>query len=184
PDTGLDLAVGVGARRCRSDHGRRAGLSGQKPGGGCRVRCWTMTLMNTWRPLSSADVPAWATLTNLLAVADGTEEFYEEDDLAEELTEHGFNPELDSWAGWDGRLRIGSGQRSVREDHGGNALAHMAGGSHPDDRGRGRGRELMGLMETRAVAACAERYPGARQLWRVPGNLEGAAVRRMLEHRG
>lgn len=143
-----------------------------------------MTPMNTWRPLSSADVPAWATLTNLLAVADGTEEFYEEDDLAEELTEHGFNPELDSWAGWDGELMIGYGQLRVREDHEGNALAHMAGGIHPDYRGRGLGRELMDLMETRAVEACAERHPGAPQLWRVPGNLEGASVRPMLEHRG
>jgi ribosomal protein S18 acetylase RimI-like enzyme len=140
--------------------------------------------MTSWRPLTPADIPAWASLTNLLAVVDQTDELYEEEDLAEELTEHGFNPELDSWTQWDGDLMTGYGQLRVRQDHDGNAVAHLGGGIHPDYRGRGLGRQLMDLMESRAVTLCQERYPGAPQLWRVPGNLEGASVRPMLEHRG
>ena len=45
-----------------------------------------------WAHLSGADVPAWADLVNHLARVDGTEEFYEQEDLAEELGRAGFDP--------------------------------------------------------------------------------------------
>lgn len=140
--------------------------------------------MTNWRPLRAEDVPAWAELSNLLARVDETEEFYEAEDLAEELTEHGFDPELDSWALWEGDQLVGYGQLRVRADHDGAALAHLGGGIHPAHRGQGLGRALMDRMEARAIDLADQRHPGARQLWRASGNLEGASVRPMLEHRG
>ncbi|WP_161958390.1 GNAT family N-acetyltransferase [Ornithinimicrobium cavernae] len=140
--------------------------------------------MTIWGHLRAEDVPAWAELTNLLATVDQTEEFYEPEDLAEELTEHGFSPELDSWAVWEEGSLVGYGQLRLRLDHDGRALAHLGGGIHPDHRGRGLGRELLGRMETRAVELAGQRHPGSRQLWRVSGGLEGASVRALLAHRG
>ena len=49
-----------------------------------------------WQPLSVETVADWAELTNLLAVVDGTEEFYDADALAEELREPGLDPRLDT----------------------------------------------------------------------------------------
>lgn len=45
-----------------------------------------------WGSLSGECVQEWAELTNLLATVDGTEEFYEAEDLAEELFELGVDP--------------------------------------------------------------------------------------------
>ena len=140
--------------------------------------------MTRWARLRAEDVPAWAELTNLLARVDGTEEFYEAADLAEELTEHEFDPELDSWAIWEEDQLVGYGQLRVRLSNDGESLAHLGGGIHPEHRGRGLGRALMAEMEARAVAVSDQRHPGAAQLWRAPGNLEGASVRPMLAHRG
>jgi ribosomal protein S18 acetylase RimI-like enzyme len=140
--------------------------------------------MTRWARLRAEDVPAWAELTNLLARVDETEEFYEPEDLAEELEEHEFDPELDSWAIWEGDRLVGYGQLRVRLTNDGESLAHLSGGVHPEHRGRGLGRALMAEMEARAVAVSDQRHPGAAQLWRAPGNLEGASVRPMLAHRG
>ncbi|USQ77914.1 GNAT family N-acetyltransferase [Ornithinimicrobium cryptoxanthini] len=140
--------------------------------------------MTTWGHLRTEDVPAWAELTNLLARVDETEEFYEPEDLAEELTEHGFTSELDSWTLWQAEQLVGYGQLRLRQDHQGDVVAHLGGGIHPDHRGRGLGRALMDRMEARAVELGDQRHPGARQLWGASGNLEGASVRPMLEHRG
>lgn len=140
--------------------------------------------MITWSHLRPEDVPAWTELTNLLATVDRTEEFYEEADLAEELTEHGFTPELDSWAIWvDDRL-AGYGQLRCRTTHEGQAKVYLAGGVHPDYRRRGLGTDLMDRMEPRGVALAAERAPGAPVVWAVSGGIEGASVRPMLEQCG
>jgi ribosomal protein S18 acetylase RimI-like enzyme len=130
-------------------------------------------------------VTQWAELTNLLAKVDDTGEFYEPEDLAEELEEHGVDPALDTWAVWDGDALAAFGQPGVATALlEGRVSIHLGGGVHPDHRGRGIGRELMERMENRAKSLAAERHPGAGVLLRASGGLEGDPVRPMLERRG
>lgn len=140
--------------------------------------------MTIWRPLRPEDVPAWTELTNLLARVDRTEEFYDAEDLAEELTEHGFTAELDSWGLWEGEQLVGYGQLRCRPRHDGRAMANLTGGIHPDFRRRGLGTELMDRMEARALHLAAEQVPGAGVSWVASGGVEGSSVQPMLERRG
>ena len=142
--------------------------------------------MLTWTWLDESSVPAWAVLTNALAEADGTNEYYEAEDLAEELTETGFDPVLDSWAVWDdaalvayGQLRVGSGPQ---ED--GSVRCQLDGGVHPEFRGRGIGRDLLGRMEARAAELSAHRNPGLPFHLRASGGLEGSSASRLLTRSG
>jgi mycothiol synthase len=139
----------------------------------------------SWQPLSTDTVAEWTELTNVLAEADGTEEFYDAEDLAEELREAGVDPALDTIGVWQDGALVGYGQLRV-----GSALldgevqAQINGGIHPDARRQGLGTQLMDRMEARARQLAARRHPGAPVLLRVPGGLEGASVRAMLERRG
>lgn len=139
-----------------------------------------------WSHLDAAAVPAWADLTNLLAEADGTEEFYDAADLAEELEESGFSPATDSWAVWDGDRMVAYGQLRVghTRDAEGRVRATLGGGVAPHHRGRGIGRELADRMERRALELAAERHPGAQSYWRADGGLEGSSARALWSHRG
>lgn len=140
----------------------------------------------TWGRLTRDGIEQWAALTNLLATVDDTGEFYEVDDLAEELDETGFDPEQDSWAVWAGDQLVAYGQLrvSLTLDHDGRARCSVAGGVHPDHRRRGIGGALMTQMEARAQQLAAERHPGAEGFWRGDGGLEGSSVRAMLAGRG
>lgn len=140
----------------------------------------------SWRPLDAETVADWAELVNTLAKADGTEEYYQAEDLFEELTAVGFDPAQDSVAAWhDGRL-VGFGKLWIagNRDRDGRAATRIEGGVHPDHRGRGLGRQIMDRMERRARQLAAERYPGAEVWFGVNGGLDGASVQPMLEHRG
>jgi mycothiol synthase len=139
----------------------------------------------SWQPLSAETVAEWAELTNLLAEADGTEEFYEAEALAEELREPGVDPRLDTVGVWRGGVLAGFGQLRVSSGlFEGQARAYIVGGVRPDQRGLGLGTEIMDRMEARALELADQRHPGVPVLLWVSGGLEGASVRRMLEHRG
>lgn len=139
-----------------------------------------------WDHLRAEDVPAWAELTNLCARADGTEEFYQEEDLAEELHEAGFTPELDSIAVWDRDTLVAYGQTrvSLTLDGDGEVRCNPDGGVHPDWRGRGIGSEILSRQEVRARELAAERFPDAPAHSRVSGGLEGSDRRPFLAARG
>lgn len=139
-----------------------------------------------WSHLTPDSVEQWAELTNLLAMADRTEEYYEAEDLAEELEEFGFTPETDSWAVWDGELMVGYGQLRVAHnlDDEGRVRCQLGGGVHPDWRGRGIGRELVRRQEERGRELAAERHSGTPYYFRAGGELEGSDARRLLTHMG
>lgn len=138
-----------------------------------------------WQPLSVETVTAWAELTNLLAVVDGTEEFYEPEALAEELTEPGVDPNLDTVGVWRDGVLAGFGQLRVASGLSeGQARAEIYGGVRPEWRRQGLGAEIMNRMEARALELTAQRHPGVPVMLRVPGGIEGASVRPMLERRG
>lgn len=138
-----------------------------------------------WRTLTPADVPAWATLTNALAVADDTGEFYDEDDLAEELEEDGVDPARDTWAVWDGDQMVAYGQvRVYGLNNEGAVRCDLGGGVLPSHRRRGIGRELLQHMEERALRVADQRHPGLPVQLGTSGQGEGADVRGLLERRG
>lgn len=139
-----------------------------------------------WDRLRPAEVDAWATLVNHLGTVDQTGEFYSREDLAEELAEHGLDPARDTWAVWAGEQMVAFGAVRVGEhpDHEGRVRVQLEGGVHADHRGHGLGRALLRQMEDRGADLARERHPGRDVYWRTGGGVEGASVRRLLEHRG
>lgn len=139
-----------------------------------------------WDHLRLEDVEAYAALVNHLAVVDQTEEFYQPEDLAEELTEHHLDVVRDTWAVWTDQQLVAFGGVRVNEnpDHDGRLRIHLEGGVHADHRGRGLGRALLEQMERRGAELAEERHPGRPAYLRTGGGVEGASVRSLLEHRG
>ena len=138
-----------------------------------------------WTGITPKDVPAWADLTNELARFDDTDEFYDEEDLAEELDEDGVDPANDLMAVWDGDQLVAYGQVRVRGvDNQGFAAAMLSGGVRPSHRGRGIGRQLMEREEQRGLTLAAQRHPGVDIRLKAEGLTEGSSVRGLLEHRG
>ncbi|MDQ4501592.1 GNAT family N-acetyltransferase [Sinomonas sp. ASV322] len=138
-----------------------------------------------WKPIEPSDTPAWAELSNLLSTADGSDEHYAPEDLAEELEEPGVDPYLDTLGAWKGRdmvaygqLRVGAGLRD------GIAKAFLGGGVHPGWRGRGLGRAVMDWIEPRAAQLAGIRHPGAPGLLSVWAGIPGSASARLAAARG
>ena len=131
-----------------------------------------------WTHLDAGSVPAWAELTNHLAEVDGTEEFYDAEDLAEELGESGFTPERDSWAVWSGEVLIAYGQLRVGQqpNNEGVLRCQLDGGVRKDFRGRGIGRRLL------AAAVEAARELGLQAKLEV--HADNAGARKIYEEAG
>lgn len=139
-----------------------------------------------WDHLRPQNLQQWADLNNLLARVDRTEEFFEAEDLAEDLASATFTAELDSWGMWWGDRLIGIGQVLVPElvSNEGLARSYLFGGIHPDYRGRGFGRQLLEAQERRGAELAQQRHPAQLRIWFVDGGVPGASVRPMLVRRG
>lgn len=138
-----------------------------------------------WKPIEPVHAPAWAQLSNTLAHSDDTDEFYEPEDLVEELGEPGVDPALDTVGAWDGDTMVAYGQLRVAAglvEH--EAKASLTGGVHPDWRARGLGRAVMDWIEPRADALAHERFPGAPVVWSVWCGKPGSSAERLAAARG
>jgi GNAT superfamily N-acetyltransferase len=139
-----------------------------------------------WSALAERDAPAWSRLVHVLAEADGTDETYSPEDLAEELTEAGVEAAADTWGVWDGPEMVAYGQLRVSAalTAGGLVRADLDGGVHPAWRGHGIATGLFERMEPRAAELAARRHPGAPVQLRASGGVEGAGARAFLTGRG
>ncbi|CAN5587568.1 GNAT family N-acetyltransferase [soil metagenome] len=139
-----------------------------------------------WGRLGPYCIEQWAALSNTLARVDGTDEFVEAEDLAEEFTSATFDPELDSWAIWFGEELVGHGYIFVPTSPSFEGVARMflLGGIHPDHRRRGLGQQLIERQEDRAATLAAQRHPQHPTAWLAEGGIEGADVRGLLRARG
>lgn len=136
-------------------------------------------------PIRAEHVSAWAELTNALAVIDDTGEFYEDEDLLEELREPGVEPGQDTVGLWDDGAMVGFGQlRLGAQLRDGRGRISIGGGISPEYRRKGHGTRIMDALELRAAQKMAERHPGIAftiDLW---GNAPGHSAGLMAITRG
>lgn len=150
------------------------------------MEIWKEAALNlSYGWIRNEDVRAWAELTNLLAVVDASEEFYESEDLLEELQEPGVDPENDTVAVWDGDKFIAFGQLRVGQDlRDGLCRIVVDGGVHPEYRRRGIGTRLMDLLEARGAHKAASLHPGALAAIDIWGHALGHSCGIMAVARG
>ena len=142
-----------------------------------------MNLLFDW--IRNENVQAWAELTNHLAVVDRTDEFYEAEDLLEELHEPGMEPERDTVAVWDGNRLVGFAQLRVGHQlRDGLSRVSITGGVHLEYRRQGVGTKLMDIMESRAMQKSEQLHPGAPAVVDMWGNTPGHSAGAMAEARG
>jgi mycothiol synthase len=114
-----------------------------------------------WRSLTAADTPAWSALTVAIADAEGTDEQYTAEDLAEELEDPSIDPTRDTVAVFDddGAL-VAYGQVMLPVERvDGEVRAMFFGGVHPKHTGHGIGLELLSRLERRVVEWARELFP-------------------------
>ncbi|WP_181578424.1 GNAT family N-acetyltransferase [Arthrobacter sp. AQ5-05] len=130
-------------------------------------------------------VGAWTDLTNRLAAVDDTDEFYEAEDLLEELNEPGVDPARDTLGLWDNDTMVGFGQLRLGEQlRDGRGRVSIGGGISPEYRRRGHGTLVMDVLEARAREKMAERHPGVDYTIDVWGNAPGHSAGEMAMARG
>lgn len=140
-----------------------------------------------WSSIDAADVGPWADLVNHLAEVDGTEEFYNAEDLLDELSNPRVDALRDTFAVWDGDSMIAFGVVRVPshpDHHGGKVDVGLDGGVHSCHRGKGLGTLLMEKLETRGKELSAERHPGVPFYFSTGGGLEDSSARGFHLSRG
>lgn len=128
---------------------------------------------------------SWSALTRELALCDDTEEFYDEEDLLEELREPGMVPEKDTLGLWDNGTMIGYGQlRLALGLRDGRGRVTIGGGISPAFRRRGYGSEIMQILEDRAARKMAKQHPKVDYTIDMWGNAPGHSAGALAVARG
>ncbi|MFD3312637.1 GNAT family N-acetyltransferase [Streptomyces sp. NPDC058694] len=118
-----------------------------------------MNATPAWRPLVLDDAAALAELFAAVEAADGTDEHYDAEDLAEELGNPHVELARDSVGVWsDGEL-IGYAKAMGLPDATDVHRVYVEGAVRPDARGRGVGTDLVNWLVTRATQQHRERFP-------------------------
>jgi mycothiol synthase len=138
-----------------------------------------------WRPLTTADLPAWHRMVAAAEAVDEPAERYTVEDLKDELTGPGVDPALDSIAAChpDGEI-VAAGLSTARPAGPTMRRYDLDGAVHPAHRGRGLGRRLLARQEARA------RRRHEQEAVAIPGHIGLGAderqddVRRLAERAG
>lgn len=139
-----------------------------------------------WTHLREEDTEAWSQLTRLTAKADRHEEYFTAEQLREALTKPGFNPELDTWAVWDGDALVAVGSVGVQDQKrfDGRVQTNASGRVHPDWRRQGIGTEILRRSEERISELAQQRHPGEPFVFTSDGGDEKDPNRILLERAG
>ncbi|MES5823083.1 GNAT family N-acetyltransferase [Streptomyces sp. RG80] len=112
-----------------------------------------------WRPLTREDAPALAELFAVVEATDATDEHYDVEDLAEELSAPHVDLPHDTVGVWsDGKL-IAYARATALPEATSVHLVYVEGAVRPAERGRGVGAELVSWQLTRAAQQHRERFP-------------------------
>ncbi|MEU7583467.1 GNAT family N-acetyltransferase [Streptomyces sp. NPDC041068] len=112
-----------------------------------------------WRPLALEDAPALAELFAAVEAADGTDEHYDAEDLAEELGDPHVELTHDSVGVWSGGELIAYAKVKGLPDATDVHLVYVEGAVRPDVRGRGVGTDLADWLVNRATQRHGEQFP-------------------------
>jgi ribosomal protein S18 acetylase RimI-like enzyme len=140
-----------------------------------------------WRAPTVDDADAWAGLIAAMETVDKLGEMYSAEELAEELTSPGVDPAVDGRLGFAGDgelvafgLVAGRPATETIDLH----RVQLWGGLHPEWRGRGIGRELLGWMTQHGEAKHRTDHPDVEGLLEVACAEQEATKVAMLERAG
>ncbi|MCX5329034.1 GNAT family N-acetyltransferase [Streptomyces sp. NBC_00140] len=111
------------------------------------------------RPLTLENAPALAELFAAVEAADGTDEHYDAEDLADELGDPRLELPHDSAGVWSRGELIGYAKATGLPDATDVHLVYVEGAVRPDARGQGVGAGLVTWQVTRAAQLHRERFP-------------------------
>lgn len=112
------------------------------------------------RPVEEAHAAAWAELLAAKEKADQNGEHYDADDLVEELRDPKLDAARDTIGLWADGQMVGYGAVRGRDAVVDVDRVMIEGAVHPEWRGRGIGRALVGWLTERGTALHEERWPG------------------------
>lgn len=133
---------------------------------------WRVTSDFGWRPIDRGQVRAWAALVAAIEAVDHQDEHIGEQDLLEEFDDPEANYPCGSVAVYDGDLMVGYGLVLSRTAAEPVHEMRLAGGVHPEYRGRGIGSQLLVWAERAAEPLHGKRFPGQ------PLSLDGRCLAR------
>lgn len=136
------------------------------------------------RPLSLDNAPALAELFAAVEAADGTDEHYDAEDLAEELGDPRLELTQDSVGVWSRGQLIGYAKAAGLPDATDVHQVHVEGAVRPDARGRGVGADLVRWQVARAAQLHRERFPDLPGEAHIPIHAPNTAKRDLYQGAG